>query len=1162
MQDQTSDASDPTGPPGKWRRFVFNRWLLAGVTAIVLYTLFGFLLAPWLVKHYLKKYAVENLKRNVSIAEVRINPFLLTFDAKDFTLQEADNRPIFGFGRLFVDFELSSLFRWAWTFADIRIERPSLFMEIQHNGRLNLSDLANSLPKSEEPSKKDSQPPRLLLQHAEIVDGTFTFSDRSVPTPATETFSPLNLEFKEISTLPERKGPYTIKAKLPGGGSVGWNGKVSLEPLFSEGELNIDGFKLVTAWKFIQDKVRLASPTGEVDFRSRYRFSYEKHVPLLVFQDANLMFKKLSLTEKGKHTPILALEAIEAKGIHFDLQRHEITVPNITVRNGKIAAAVDENGALNWQKLIAHQETKNTATPSPKISTPDPLPWRLKTQGVKIENVAVNYSDRSRASPLAMNIGALNIFLNASAEIGRGPVKANVGGLKVTLNGVALSEAGQNSPLFTLDKLALDDGRIDIGNRSILLAGVKAFGGGTSVVRGKNGRVRLVEMLAPGDKGMLKRKISETGAKAHAEGHPWSFRLNDFELNGFKVTLKDRTFVPDIVYELKDIRISLKNLTNDKKTPIDFNAALKVVQGGKASVIGQVSQTGDHVDARTKIYGINLKPLYPAVTKFTYLSLESGNISASTHVDYYSAKSGPKLRADGSMSLNKLRLNEAETGERFLDWKTMSAKGIKFSLSPKRLKIEEIKLLEPGAKVMIFKDRSTNLAKVIKKPVSAENETKPKSEKVAAPGPKDRQALFPINIEQIRVENGSVNFADFSLVLPFAAQVTDFNGGIAGISSDKSNLASVKFQGKVDQYGFSKVDGRLSPFFPKTFTDIAVLFRNVQMKPLSPYSATFAGRKISSGSLNLNLEYKIQNSKLLGDNKVVLDKFTLGERVEAPNAIHLPLDLAIALLTDAKGKIDVALPVSGNVDDPQFKYGTVIWKAIVNLLTKIVTAPFRALGNLFGGKGEKLDAVAFDPGSAQVLPPEMEKIKNISEALKKRPQLRLVVGGRFDPGKDGKALRTERVRRALALQAGMKLAPGEEPGPLSLDTAKMQGALEKLLKKRSGDHAVTDFVARYEKETGKEAKRMNFAMKLVGMKSSDTAFYQAMYDELVRLEPLTEKDLMDLAQRRAQEIVNQLQTTFGLDSTRVITGNPGPVKKPSKETVTTDLSLDIVKPAA
>jgi hypothetical protein len=349
---------------------------------------------------------------------------------------------------------------------------------------------------------------------------------------------------------------------------------------------------------------------------------------------------------------------------------------------------------------------------------------------------------------------------------------------------------------------------------------------------------------------------------------------------------------------------------------------------------------------------------------------------------------------------------------------------------------------------------------------------------------------------------------------------------------------------------------------PKTFTDITVSFRNVEMKSFSPYSATFAGRRIASGTLNLNLGYKIQNSELLGDNQVVLEQFTLGERVEAPNAINLPLDLAIALLTDAQGKINVAVPVQGNVDNPKFKYGHVIRQAVINLITKIVTAPFRALGGLMGGKGEKMDAISFYPGSDRLLPPELKKLKTIVEALEKRPRLKLVVQGRFDPKLDGEALRTQRVKVALAGQMDVTLAPNEEFGPIAFENAKTQGSLEKLLDSRGGDDAVAHFKTQYEKITGEKAKRVNPALAFFGKGSPDTAFYRAMFKELVTLEPLTDTDLLDLARRRSEAIVTHFKSSTGLDITRVTAGSSGPVEEAAIEIVNTRLSLDVIKPSA
>jgi len=1164
MVDPTTDRSDREAAASRWRRIVLNRWLLAGVLAVAIYAVLGFLLTPWILERYVSNYAKETLKRKASIGEVRANPFLFTIEAKEFVLQEADDRPIIGFGRLFVDFELSSLFRWAWTFADIRIEQPSLHADIQQNGRLNFADLADSLPKSEDSQPKDPRPPRLLVQHSEVIGGSFTFSDRSHTTPATETFSPLNLEFKEISTLPERKGPYTIRADLPGGGTVGWRGEISLNPIFSEGELSMAGFKLSTAWKFAQDELNLAEPSGEMDFSTRYRFDYVEGTARLKLRDGKVALTGLALTEKGKNQPILALEAIEVDGTSLDLQARELKVPNIAVRSGKISASVDENGLLNWQKLVVRKEPLKVTATVPDASEPAGQPWHLEIGAVKVKNIALDYADYSRATPLAVAVGGLDVMLKASAEVGPGPVKASLNVTGVKLSRVGLREAGDDTPLISLDTLSLDDGCIDIGDHMITLTQMGATGGGTSVVRDKDGRIRLVELLNPGDQGMIKREVVETGDKARAEGKPWSLRLDAFEMDGFRVGLKDQAFTPAIVYDLEDIRAALKNLTNDGKTPIDFEAELKVAQGGTAKVSGQVSQVGDQADARAKVTGISLMPLSPAIAKFTSLALNSGNISVSTRVEYRSAKSGPQLQANGSVSLDKLRLNEADTGERFLEWKAMSASDMKFGLSPQRLEVKEVRLLEPGAKVVIFKDRSVNLAQVLKRPDVAITEAEPQSAQPPAPAgvSQENRALFPVNVDRVRVEKGVVDFADFSLVMPFATQVTDFTGTVTGISSKPTGRTSVKFDGRVGEYGLATVEGQLSPFTPKMFTDLSVLFRNVAMKSLSPYSATFAGRKIASGKLNLDLEYKIQHSELSGENDVVLEQFTLGERVEAPDAISLPLDLAIALLTDAEGKIDLAVPVRGNVDDPEFQYGRVIRQALVKVITKIVTAPFRALGALFGGKSEKMDAIAFKPGSAHLLPPEQEKLTKVSEALKKRPQLKLVVEGRFDTNVDGEALRTERARRALAEQMDVKLAPDEELGPIAFDRAQTQRALEKLLERHGGDNAVADFKIEYEKKTGKEAKRANFLMAFVGWASSDTAFYEAMFKELVKREPLTENDLEELAVKRAQEIVTELKRTTGLDDTRVTAGKPGPAEKAATETVNTRLTLDVIKSSA
>jgi hypothetical protein len=409
-------------------------------------------------------------------------------------------------------------------------------------------------------------------------------------------------------------------------------------------------------------------------------------------------------------------------------------------------------------------------------------------------------------------------------------------------------------------------------------------------------------------------------------------------------------------------------------------------------------------------------------------------------------------------------------------------------------------------------------------------------------------------VERLRIDDGSMTFADLSLVLPFATRVHALNGAVVGLGSDPGTRATVKLDGRVDEFGLVKVDGSLSAYQPKVFTDIAVVFRNVPMPTLSPYSATFAGRRIRSGTMNLDLQYKIERSALVGENKVVLQQLRLGERVESPGAMRLPLDLAIAILTDSEGKIDLDLPVRGNVDHPEFSYGHLIWQAIVTVVKKIVTSPFRALGALFGGDAESLQAIAFEPGSDAVQPPERQKLQKVAEVLGKRTGLKVTVYGGYEAKVDGEALRALHVRQDLAQRLGVKVKPGEDPGPVAFDQAKTQRALEALLNQRGGAKAVDEFEKGYEK-TGKKAQRVNPVLAFVGRGSSDRAFYEALFGRLVETAPLADAEVTDLGKRRGEATARALKERAGEAAARVEVGAAEAAKAGERNAVPTRLEL-------
>src|SRR5262249_52133028 len=312
----------------------------------------------------------------------------------------------------------------------------------------------------------------------------------------------------------------------------------------------------------------------------------------------------------------------------------------------------------------------------------------------------------------------------------------------------------------------------------------------------------------------------------------------------------------------------------------------------------------------------------------------------------------------------------------------------------------------------------------------------------------------------------------------------------------------------------------------------------------------FAGRSVAAGRLSMELQYKVVDRMLASQNKVVMDNFTLGERVEAPNALHLPLDLAIALLTDSHGRINVAVPINGDVGHPKFDYGSLVRDAIVDLIARVVSAPFRALARLFGSGEEEIGSIDFDPGKAWLRPPEREKLDKVAHVLRERGQLKLVVRGSFDPARDGEALRNEGVRRDVAQALDVKLEGREDPGPVPYSDGATQKALEAKLVARAGPNAVEELAQAFKRTSGREPERVNRVLALFGRASPDREFYQAVFRRLVESYPLPEGELEVLAARRAEVIVEYLARSAGVEPSRLESGEPRTVKPPSDRAAT------------
>ena len=428
-----------------------------------------------------------------------------------------------------------------------------------------------------------------------------------------------------------------------------------------------------------------------------------------------------------------------------------------------------------------------------------------------------------------------------------------------------------------------------------------------------------------------------------------------------------------------------------------------------------------------------------------------------------------------------------------------------------------------------------------------------------------------MRIQRVRFLNAKLDFTDLSLRPQFGAKIYELNGVVTGLSSNRDSRSQIALDGRVDEFGLARIRGELNPFAPRDNTDVNVVFRNVDMVPASPYSMKFAGYKVAEGKISLDLQYKLRNGQLEGANQIVIDKLTLGERVDSPDALKLPLELAIAILKDSDGRIDLGLPVSGNMNDPQFSYGALIWKALGNLLTKIVTAPFRALGSRFGISGEQLEAIVFDPGSDRLLPPEREKLKQVAQVLSGRAQLKLLVPRQYSEAADGAALKTRAVRAEIAQRAGIKLEAGEQPGPLDLSDRAVRVALRDLYAERfgaaeldkqkkaaesaaatpAGKPAAADLKTAAAQEKLSLSQRAGKLIQGEPQVADATAFYHKLQERLEQNQPLAADALTRLGEQRASAILAALKEA-GVDPARAIAaaseeinsgvGKPPPLK--------------------
>lgn len=1314
--------------PPTLRRLLTSKYFLFPAGALLLYTLIGFVGLPLAISWYLPKAAHDQFSCRATLDKVRINPFRMNVEASGFSVTGLDGVPMVGFEKLFLDLDPRGLFRRTAKFSELRLDKPTLYLVVEADGKTNFSLMPSPSTATESTPSAPSRSIHILLQAFSIADGKITITDNRQSTPATVILRDLELNVKNLSSIQDQIGSFSLSTTTQEEEAIQWQGEIGLDPFRSNGKLTFSKVQMATIWGFARDTLALEPPAGTIDIQTEYRIDAtssplqlalenftvglsgtalkltETETPFfelrnfavdsarldltersiqigkVLIDDGMLRFlvtdggtsnlekilrkppdqvqqnvpskqpeakaqppappeappwaidlnaiditniglhvedrsRKLPLTAgfsslsvsskakieagsmatkifiqqlateitklqvgiKGNTDPLIAANRFFIEGGELDLGSRNLAVARVGLNDGRIAITLDEKGIVNLEQLFT---AKKSANPSPPVTkTP---PWHIKLPAVELKNITFDLDDSSMKTPVSY--GVSNIAVSSSIDVRTGS-KFNVAVKEISteLNKLRLGHKGSKNSIFEAQRFSVQGGEVDLAKRTIAIPIVELSDGNLDVVREEDGELNLAKIFSS-----KASTPSETvnKKKPNSNDPSWTHSIKSFTLSNFRTNFSDQTANPKApLYQLKDLHAQVTDI--DGHSPMGVDLGFVATQGGAVSFQGKVNPSPLVVDAKLDVNNLLLTPLQSYLDPYITLTLQSASISTKGTFGYGAPRTKAKIAYDGNFTLNRLRLTEPGAKEPSIAWEALQLPKISLHVEPNNLEIKEVSLNKLQGQFIIAEDRSINLAKFVKKK-PAKNSAPPTSQKGSRPLPTHQKEpgkdqldesndSFPFTIGKVVVEDGNILFADLSMEPQFMARIHTLKGVASKISSSGDSLSEIQLTGGVDQYGYAKVTGTLDLYNIKRSAKINLNFQNVELTSVTPYSSKFAGRRINSGKLFMNLDYTIQDNQMLGNNKIIVNNLELGERVDSPEAVNLPLDLAIALLKDSSGKIDIGLPVKGDLNDPEFSLGPLVGKAFANLITKAVTAPFRALGSLFGGKAEKFNVVTFEPGKAELLPPEKEKLKKLADVLLKRPHLQLVAQGQYNAEEDGLIFKQHSVFNAVETITKGKAQDEEEPGSLDLEDSKNRRALEKIFEDRFGATALAELdrgikegtitgpPVETERTDQKTASQKGSLMKLVegaklyrlvGAKSPEQSalFTAEIYARLIESEPVSEQALLQLAAKRAQSVGAEINTVGGIPPDRIAIKSPTSPAGEEGRSVT--LSLD------
>lgn len=696
--------------------------------------------------------------------------------------------------------------------------------------------------------------------------------------------------------------------------------------------------------------------------------------------------------------------------------------------------------------------------------------------------------------------------------------------LQLQLDQLQLRDAKKNL-LLQLQQLSLQGGQLDLASRSLQLDSLLANQLNLPLHVDAQGRLNWQALASP-QPATTKAASSQPFQLAQL---PWHIKAGQISINNSQLGLQLDNQPNPAKLQFDQLALQLSNFDSRSNSPVQASLNTKLASGGQLKLKAQIPPQDLLAQAELSIEQLDLRPAQNWISPYAHVELRSG-FAAGTVQAKLERLQPLAFKLDGQVQVQQLHLTENERQKRdLLKWSDLQLNTLSYRHNghSMRLEIDRVLARKPYARLLIDENLQSNFRKVI-----IEQPAKPAA---AATNPAD----FSFRIGGIELVDGTADFADFSLRPHFATAVQQLKGQIGSLASDSLQPTTVSISGAVDNHAPVSIKGQLTPFDPLQQLDIETEFKHVELTALTPYSGKFAGYRIQKGRLNLALHYQIKRGQLDASNTVLLEQLQLGEKVDSADAVDLPVRLAVAMLKDTKGNISISLPVSGDLNSPEFSVMPIVWQTLRNLLTRAATSPFRMLAGLSKGKGD-LGKVPFAAGSAELNEAARASLDSLASALQQRPQLRLDIEGTSAASFDGLAVASGVLEKRLQeLQYSQLQSKGhqlpESAAQLVLSSKQREQLLEQLHSSllRNGQLSAEAEPPRKERSHWQEQQILH------SMASN----------------PL---HLRSLAQRRAAAIRDYLVSNAALDVERLYLLDVNAQAKPDNNLLDSLLHLDVL----